>query len=253
MRLDRKLKKLCSESKWAEAGRHEIITNLSSRILTENEKQALSLGLKFDIGNDRRTLSEGVSRNQNFRDSDIQKGFVQGILMTCKALADNEPDTIPRRFKLALDSLAKDESIVVTSADKGGGVIVMNKNDYDEKMQNLLSDTTTYRKEKAGFVKRQSDEFNKRARKCLRKSNKGRKMQYLLEEAPSAPKMRGLPKMHKPGVPMRPITSGIGSAPHRLAKCLAKPLTQLLGTVSDSHLKNSGHLLSRINDVNLKK
>ena len=177
MRLDRKLKKLCSESKWADAGRDEIITNLSASILTESEKQALSLGLKFDTGNDRCTLSEGVSKNQNFRDSDMQKGFVQGILIACKALADNEPDRIPLRSKLALDSLAKDESIVVTSTDKGGGVIVMNKRDYDEKMQNLLSDITTYRKEKTGFVKRQSDEFNKKARKCLRKSSKGRKMQ----------------------------------------------------------------------------
>ena len=48
---------------------------------------------------------------------------------------------------------------------------------------------------------------------------------------------------------MRPITSGIGSAPHRLAKCLAKPLTQLLGTLSDSHLKNSGDLLNKLKDV----
>ena len=49
-----------------------------------------------------------------------------------------------------------------------------------------------------------------------------------------------------------PSLVSIGSAPHRLAKCLAKPLTQLLGTVSDSHLKNSGQLLNRLNDVDFK-
>ena len=190
-------------------------------------------------------------KNQNFRDSDAQKGFIQGVLMSCKALADNEPDAPPRRFKRALINLAKDGSVVVTSADKGGGVIVMDSRDYDEKMQNLLNDAGTYRKERAGYAKQQSEDFNKKARKLLRKSNKGRKLQYLLEETPSIPKMRGLPKIHKQGTPMRPITSGIGSAPHRLAKCLAKPLTQLLGTISGSHLKNSGDLLDKLNGLDL--
>ena len=130
VRLNRKLKGLCSDSKWSEVGRSGIITNLSSRDLTDNQKQALSLGLKFDTGKDRRTLAEHMSKNQNFRDSDIQKGFVLSILMSCKALADSEPDALPRRFKRALTDLAKDESIIVTSADKGGGVIVMNSKDY---------------------------------------------------------------------------------------------------------------------------
>ena len=50
---------------------------------------------------------------------------------------------------------------------------------------------------------------------------------------------------------MRPITSGIGSAPHRLAKCLAKPLSAALGTISCSHLKNSADLLDRLKDVDI--
>ena len=74
----------------------------------------------------------------------------------------------------------------------------------------------------------------------------------MLEQDPKAPKMRGVPKVHKAGVPMRPITSGIGSAPHRLAKILAKPLSKLLGSISDSHLKNSGDLLNRLNQLNFR-
>ena len=47
---------------------------------------------------------------------------------------------------------------------------------------------------------------------------------------------------------MRPITSGVGSAPHQLAKKLAKPLSDLLGKTSGTHLRNSGDLLNRIKD-----
>ena len=48
---------------------------------------------------------------------------------------------------------------------------------------------------------------------------------------------------------MRPITSGIGSAPHRLAKHLAKPLTQCLGVMSPTHLRNSADLLQKLKNV----
>ncbi|XP_076036842.1 uncharacterized protein LOC143022503 [Oratosquilla oratoria] len=52
---------------------------------------------------------------------------------------------------------------------------------------------------------------------------------------------------------MRPITSGIGSAPHRLAKRLAKPLSATLGTISDAHLRNSADLIERLKLIDFKK
>lgn len=51
---------------------------------------------------------------------------------------------------------------------------------------------------------------------------------------------------------MRPITSGIGSAPHRLAKILAKPLSKCLGTISNTHLRNSNDLIIWIEDLNVE-
>lgn len=61
--------------------------------------------------------------------------------------------------------------------------------------------------------------------------------------------MRGLPKTHKPGIPMRPKASGIESAPHRLAKQLAFALSATLGWLSDAHLKNSSDLIERLNHI----
>ena len=62
-------------------------------------------------------------------------------------------------------------------------------------------------------------------------------MLHLVEEASKSPKMRGLPKVHKAGRPMRPITSGVGSTSYRLAKILAKPLTHALGSLSNATSK----------------
>ncbi|XP_076061419.1 uncharacterized protein LOC143037189 [Oratosquilla oratoria] len=62
--------------------------------------------------------------------------------------------------------------------------------------------------------------------------------------------MKELPKIHKAGIPLRSITSGIGSAPHKLAKVLAKPLSSALGNISNSHLQNSTDLIERLNNIN---
>ena len=116
-------------------------------------------------------------------------------------------------------------------------------------MQAMLRDDDTYEKRQKCYTEKQSKAFNKEARKILKQSEKGKKMHHLLEEAPSAPKMRGVPKMHKKDIPMRPITSGIGSAPHNMAKILAKPLTKALGTVSDAHIKNTAEMMSKLKEV----
>ena len=42
------------------------------------------------------------------------------------------------------------------------------------------------------------------------------------------PQMYGLPKIHKPNVPLRPILSMIGSAQHELAKWLSEVLDPVL-------------------------
>ena len=49
-RLEKKLQECINKSKWRNAGREDLITNLSNNRLTDVEKEALSLGAKFDIG-----------------------------------------------------------------------------------------------------------------------------------------------------------------------------------------------------------
>ena len=63
--------------------------------------------------------------------------------------------------------------------------------------------------------------------------------------------MYGLPKTHIPDIPLRPIISGIGSAPHNIAKLLAKLLSPQLGTIGDAHIKSFGSLLNQLTDIDM--
>ena len=64
-----------------------------------------------------------VQKNYRWNEEDVEKGFIQGILLCCKALADKEPDKLPKRYMEALKRLANDSSVVITQADKGGGIV----------------------------------------------------------------------------------------------------------------------------------
>lgn len=68
----------------------------------------------------------------------------------------------------------------------------------------------------------------------------------LLEEMLQPPRMRGLLKVHKEGIPGRPSTSGIRSSLCHLAKHLARPLFAAMGTISGVHLRNTSDLIKSI-------
>ncbi|XP_076056999.1 uncharacterized protein LOC143034592 [Oratosquilla oratoria] len=123
----------------------------------------------------------------------------------------------------------------------------MDKADYVKKTKDLLSDTSTYRAQSEEQTKEDTCGFNSDVRKILKRTNRGNHQLRFLEEDPKTLTLCGIPKTHKPGFPMRSITNEIGSAPNKLSKILAKPLTSALGTISDTHIKNSSELIEKLN------
>ena len=63
------------------------------------------------------------------------------------------------------------------------------------------------------------------------------------------PRMYGLPKIHKEGVPLRPILSMIGSPQHELAKWLADILDPVLQKFSVNCIADSLRFASFIRDL----
>ena len=54
------------------------------------------------------------------------------------------------------------------------------------------------------------------------------------------PKFYGLPKIHKDGIPLRPIVSSRGSISYEVAKELARILKPLVGSSPPPHQKTQG-------------
>ena len=125
----------------------------------------------------------------------------------------------------ALKRLKTDENIVILPADKGRVTVVMDKTDYNDKMDSLVNDKQTYEVLKRDPTPALQRKLNNKLL-TLKKTDKIDFRRYirLRCSVPQPPKQYGLPKLHKPNIPMRPIVSFCGSPTYQLSKCLTNVL-----------------------------
>ena len=86
---------------------------------------------------------------KNFHDFEKQQGetydTARGYLL--HSVIDGMKNTLfSRRYRDALTELKKREDIVITKADKGNTVVILDRLAYEEKLGNLLSNGVTYEK-----------------------------------------------------------------------------------------------------------
>ncbi|XP_025155090.1 uncharacterized protein LOC112588648 isoform X2 [Harpegnathos saltator] len=118
----------------------------------------------------------------------------------------------------------------------------MYREEYCNKVNIMLSDHKIYKK-----LKRNStSSVEKKTATLLKNSSLPAPIiKYLTPRKSSAPRLYGLPKIHKEWVPLRPIVSNIGGATYQLARYLTKPLQKLTG-LNDSHIKNSMDFIKKV-------
>ena len=105
----------------------------------------------------------------------------------------------------------------------------MDKTDYYDKMDALVNEKQTYQVLKRDPTPALQRKLNSKLLD-LKKTDAIDTQRYnrLRCRVPQPPKLYGLPKLHKPNIPMRPIVSFCGSPTYQLSKYLTtvlKPLT----------------------------
>ncbi len=117
-----------------------------------------------------------------------------------------------RAERTALRSLRNDPSITILRADTGNATVIMDTADYIEKMAHHLN-TGPYQQEKK-CIRSVMNKLKAETIKLTRKLNSklSNQMSYRLNPKSSiCPRIYGLPKIHKEGIPLRPIIDFTGS------------------------------------------
>ena len=228
------------------------VVNLADKSLTNSQIQVLKKGLNFCVTPDRIPVKEIIASTETACQQIKSKTVVNSLRTeVTKVLKNAKPpkSNISQEERKALKELSKDNDIVIVPADKGRSTVVMNRKDYNSKMNKLLEDRTTYlplKKDPTKSVKNQLVDLLKKWKQQHMISDK---LYYkLYPTAEITPKLYGLPKIHKKDAPLRPIVSSIGSIMYQPAKHLAKILGPLVGK-SIHHINNTDHLIEKIKET----
>ncbi|XP_037929293.1 uncharacterized protein LOC119666107 [Teleopsis dalmanni] len=124
--------------------------------------------------------------------------------------------------------LKKNSDMLILDADKGNVTVAMNKNDYKNKMQQFLNDITTYNILKQDPTSKLQTKNNNLVDKLF-KGNVIDSVEKtkLSTFTATAPRIYGLPKIHKQGIPLRPITSCVNAPSQNLCQYMVNILKNL--------------------------
>ena len=123
--------------------------NISRKKLTKPQNAVLEKGFNFAVTPKfvpKLVINNGVKAGlRKVRDEaavQIARSKVSKILNSAKPLQRN----ITREKEKALKELKKDENIVILKANKENPAVVMNATEYNDKINNLLSNSFVYSK-----------------------------------------------------------------------------------------------------------
>ena len=238
---------------------NKTVFNLSCYELSSREEFLLSLGLDFGLpcfkpsyNHFYGSLESLFSRLLNLK----LNADVPSLRMHIQALAQKTYSNLSTRWTPyfskrdmeIIKKLSKRDDIIITRPDKGKGTVILNRDEYKQKVENILSDESKFRNigdPDFTTIFRMEDKIN-RFLKFLKDKNIISNDTYndLYSTGASYGIMYGLPKIHKDNTPMRPILTSYNTSNYKIAKFLVPLLAHL--TTNRYSLKNSGDFKQRI-------
>ena len=227
-----------------------VVRNFSSHILSKPEQDVLSKGFNFAV-TPNRLPTESIICGVEAALIGLPKAKAEQIRQdTARILSKSKlpANNLTREERSALRDLKENPDIVILKADKGNATVVMDKAIYKKKMEVILEDPVYKVTKNDPTVY-----LEKTTRSYILSSNidKDRKKGLIPREKSSRiPRFYGLPKIHKEGVPLRPIVDAAGCPTQPLAGYLAS-IFQPLSENAKSYVKNATHLVELMQDMSL--
>ncbi|BHF60347.1 hypothetical protein SprV_0100331100 [Sparganum proliferum] len=149
----------------------------------------------------------------------------------------------------AIRELKNDEEVVIVPADKGRASVVLDKSEYVTKAQELLNDNQSYEVVDTDPMKTLVGKINKSLNQMRnQKAISEKDWRQIEPQGAALARFYGLPKIHRPNVPLRPIVALKGTPTYGLAKWLAKHLKRLTDG-SEHTAVSSTHFLEKLKGV----
>ncbi|CAI2738781.1 unnamed protein product [Dicrocoelium dendriticum] len=244
----------------------KYVCNLSCMTLDRTTMEVLSLGPKFCLPTRRdnrlaieaqfENLYRQTSQLSPTSDSQVEE-FKSLLVHACyqyRRARITHKTPVRQEHIQALHNLVGNKDILLTRPDKGAGIVVLNKADYLRKMHEILADDTKFSK-----IIGEKDKTKQIENQICNSLKKLRDEGFISEGVyenlrpvgTAIPRLYGLPKTHKPNVPLRPVLDMKDSPYHSTARWLVELLEPVRKQVSVHSLKDSFEFVELVRDRNV--
>src|SRR5215469_1490602 len=245
----------------------KVVFNFSNYNLSQREKFLLSLGLNFNLPNFKPSFNKFFIsfellvrklqtltqvENRNFEET---RKRIQGLAHNLYNEVSRTSCSFPffkKDDRDLLKSLGRRKDLVILKPDKGNGVVLLNKNDYINKMMEILSDQNKFCSSDESQFKiifRLEDRVNRFLKQLLdSKIIHHNTYNSLYSTGSSLCTLYGLPKIHKDSIPLRPIMAFYKAANFKLAKYLVTHLSRI--STNEYTIRNSYEFCDQVKNLN---
>ncbi|CAJ0944749.1 unnamed protein product [Ranitomeya imitator] len=219
----------------------------SSSFSTNTSEEIFSIHLTPVTNNAQQTLE--VNNTQAHMEH--QRNVIGDIKEVSEKKCSKFRYNLVKNERDAIRSLQQKEGIIISPADKGGDIVVLDQSQYRIETQRLLGDARTYMK----LTSDPSAKFTEDLKHLLNKSldeghiNK-QEFEYIYTPHPRMSVFYYLPKIHKDikHPPGRPIISGIGNLTSNLSHHVDCFLQDIVPSLP-AYLKDTKHILQILGNL----
>lgn len=241
---------------------NDRVTNLTNTVFTNKEMAQLNLGLKhnynstFNNATIKKLITEVESAVQHLptNEQQIIKHEATDKIQQCvkkqreKQHTQNHNNNNTTSLKKIKEKI-KDNNLIISKADKGNTVVIMNKTDYITKTEEFINNNNVTILNKDPTVK-----YNIQLKQALKDTHfilSNNEKFRLLNMNPRIPTLKSLPKIHKPNTPIRPIVNSRNAPTYHTAKFLHKHLSQHYTFINNRSVKNTKDIIKNLADIHL--
>ncbi|UYV62154.1 hypothetical protein LAZ67_1008033 [Cordylochernes scorpioides] len=229
----------------------DIIVNLTDTELSAPQISLLKKGLNLCLPKKPDLLYtvsciEASLQHQALTDKHHIRSTITGKLLADSKKSFSLPCAVKRDLT-TLKTLKNQRDTIITRSDKGSQVVLMKAEDYSKKMLNILSDPNTFQEISADRVKAISGNYRASLRSLLKKGCiTPEQFKLFTSNISSIPYIYGLPKTHKPDIPLRPIVAYHLSPALHLARYLSNFLKPLVKAHNIYSIKDSSDFIAKL-------
>ena len=245
---------------------NETITNLTQYELSQKETNLLKVGLYFSVQPDKIQKSEIVTTFQKFHPSFINNLKSQDTRNQEKArlsylgnsyFYNYRPSPRILRQHRLVRNLKKNEDIIITSPNRGNGVVSLDLKVYNNPIQKTISETSKFKKLDEDSTLKRETSLQRFLRKLKQKNLFNENKYNRLYPSGSAPaRIYDTPKMHifsstDTFPKLLPVVSSIGTFNNNLAHFICDLPSFLVP--NDYSCQDTFYFVSQIKNANLSR